>query len=349
MSDQARRMRFKAGRETPRAVALLIVVVIFSLAIGPKEFLGFGNVRGVLFAVSLIIIVVVGQTAVMLTRNLDLSVGATLAFTGYLSASMTASHPDLPLMAVLILAVGVGAVFGAFNGALVAWAGLPSIIVTLATLSIFRGLMFVVSGGDRASAGDGLTALGVREIIGVPVVAWLALAVAVVIAFILRRSESGRDLYAVGDNPDSARLVSIPVTRRVAAAFVLSGALSGLAGFLYAGLYAGVQQDSALGVEFAVVTAAVIGGVSVFGGVGTVTGAVLGAMIVGVVNNGLTLLNFDPASQTVFQGVAIIAVVTGDALVLRTAERRALVARRQSRRRPKREPNFAVPAGRNPA
>lgn len=320
------------NREAARLAVLVVVLAVFALAVGPSEYLSGSNFRAVFFSVSIIALIAVGQAAVLLTRNLDLSVASVLALTAYVAAKLTQSQPDLTLVGVAAITICVGLALGLVNGVLVGWAGLPSIIVTLATLSIFRGLMYLVSDGVRVSTADSLTRFGVSQVLGVPTVAWFAVAVAVFMAVWLRWSTSGRDLYAVGSSPESARVAGVPIGRRICLAFTVSGGLAGLAGFLYAGLYAGVQMDSAIGVEFAVITAAVLGGVSVFGGVGTVLGTVLGALIVGFVNNGLTLLNLDPAIQTAFQGIAIIAVVTADALILRMVDRRALAQRRTTRR-----------------
>lgn len=319
------------NRNIGLVIALCAILVGFTAAVGPTPFLTTANLTTVALAVAIVALVAVGQTAVLLTRNIDLSVGSIVALAAYFTIELTHAVPGLPLGLAAVASLAAGAALGAVNGFFVAIAGLPSIIVTLGTLSIFRGVQFLLSGGHRALAGDAVAHFGAGSLLGVPNVAWCALAVAVLVGWLLGWTRVGRDLYAVGNDPAAARIVGIPIKRRVFTALVLSGALAGLGGFMYASLYVTVDQGSAVGFEFAVITAAVIGGVSVFGGVGNPFGAVLGALILGFINDGLVLLKLAPAYQTAFQGTALVAVVTVDAFIVRAVERRERAATRRRR------------------
>lgn len=310
---------------------LAIMILVLTATVGTDQFLTGTNVRTILFAVSIIAVVAIGQAFVLLTRNIDLSVGATVALSAYLVAQVSVDHPGLGVFPLALMAVGLGMAAGLVNGVLVAVAGLPSIIVTIGTLAVFRGVLFIVSNGAYIQARDEIVKFGNGKALGLPNIAWLALGLTIVGAAVLRWAPWGRDLYAVGSDPVAARILSIPVGARVCGAFVVCGALSGLGGFLWSALYGSASNDSAIGLEFAVITAAVIGGVSVFGGTGTIAGTALGALLVGTVNNGLVLLNLSPGWQTAFQGLAIVVVVTVDALVVRAVLRRVIAERRTAR------------------
>jgi rhamnose transport system permease protein len=220
------------------------------------------------------------------------------------------------VVAAIAIAVGLGC--GLVNGLLVTAGRVPAIIATLGTLYVFRGLVHQVSGGSQVLAFElpnSFKTFALREVLGVPALAVIAIVVAVLGAIVLRWTHWGRDFYAIGSNPDAARLSGIPVGRRVLLAFAISGALAGLGGFMFAARFANVSAASGSGFEFDVISAVVIGGVNVFGGVGTVLGAVLGGLFIGVIENGFTLLRINEFWKTAFQGFAIVAAVTVDALV----------------------------------
>jgi rhamnose transport system permease protein len=234
---------------------------------------------------------------------------------------------------IALLAMAVGLACGIFNGLLVVVGRIPAIIATLATLAIYRGLAFEATGGggDNISAfqlPDNFLDLSARKPLGVPILAWIAIVVAIIGAATLRWAPWGRDLYAIGSNPEAARLAGVRVGRRVMTAFAISGALAGLGGFMFAARFASVDAVAGRGFELDVVTAVVIGGVNVFGGSGTVLGAVLGAVLVGTIQDGFTLLRISEFWKIFFNGTAIVVAVTIDALI---TQRLAEVLRRRRR------------------
>jgi rhamnose transport system permease protein len=325
-------------RELGIGIALALTVLLFSLR--ATNFATVSNWQDIASDVAMVVVVAVGQTMVVLTRNIDLSVGSIAGLSAYLSADTLATYNGLPIVVMALIAVGVGLAAGLVNGLLVAVGRIPAIIATLATLSIYRGLVFEATGGNYVFPNElpqSFQDLAAEKPLGLPFLAWVALGVALAGGAILRWAPWARDFYAIGSNPDAARLVAVPVARRVITAFAISGALAGLGGFMFAVRFANVDTNSARGFELDVVTAVVIGGVNVFGGSGTILGATLGALLVAVIDNGFTLLKFSEFWKIFFEGTAIVVAVTLDALVkrrvqdaLRRRRRAALIVREQA-------------------
>jgi rhamnose transport system permease protein len=303
-------------REIGIVVALSAAVVFF--AVRAPNFLTVDNWQDIAKDVAIVVVVAVGETMVILTRNIDLSVGSMVGLSAYLCADTLAQHNGAPLVLIALLAVAIGIGLGLVNGLLVAVAGIPAIIATLATLAIYRGLAFEVTGGERIAAfqlPDRFLELASTKPAGLPTLAWIALGVAVIGAAALRWAPWARDFYAIGSNPDAARLAGIPARRRVVTAFAISGALAGLGGFLWAARFPTVDAVAGADFELDVITAVVIGGVNVFGGVGSILGVALGAVLVGTIDNGFTLLKLSEFWKIFFNGLAIVVAVAIDALV----------------------------------
>lgn len=303
-------------REIGIAAALVVAIVFFALR--ADAFMTSGNWRNIALNVATVVVVAVGQTMVVLTRNIDLSVGSVVGLSAFISADTLSAHHGMPVIATAALAVGVGLACGLFNGLLVTFGKVPAIIATLGTLYVYRGLVFEVSGGSQVLAFElpsSFKSFAFRDVLGIPALAVVAIVVAAIGAAVLRWTHWGRDFYAIGSNPEAARYSGIPVRRRVLLAFALCGALAGLGGFMYAARFANVSAASGSGFEFDVISAVVIGGVNVFGGVGSILGAVFGAVFIGVIDDGFTLLKINPFWKIAFQGFAIVAAVTIDALV----------------------------------
>jgi rhamnose transport system permease protein len=317
-------------RELGIGIALVVTVLLFSLR--ATNFATVGNWQDIASDVAMVVVVAVGETMVVLTRNIDLSVGSIAGLSAYLSAETLTVNNSLPIVVIALIAVGVGLAAGLVNGLLVAVGRIPAIIATLATLSIYRGLVFESTGGDYVFPNElpqSFQNLAAEKPLGIPFLAWVAFGVALAGAAVLRWAPWARDFYAIGSNPDAARLVAVPVMRRVITAFAISGALAGLGGFMFAVRFANVDTNSARGFELDVVTAVVIGGVNVFGGSGTILGATLGALLVAVIDNGFTLLKFSEFWKIFFEGTAIVVAVTADALIKRRVQE-ALRRRRRA-------------------
>ena len=325
-------------REIGLLVALAVAVLFFTVR--ATNFLSADNWQDIAKDVAIVVVVGIGETMVILTRNIDLSVASIVGLTAFVTADTLAAHNDAPLVLVAVLAMGVGTLLGLVNGLLVTVGRVPAIIATLATLAIYRGLAFQVTNGEAISAfrlPDNFLNIAASKPAGVPTLAWIAVGVALVGAAILRWAPWARDFYAIGSNPDAARVAGIHTGRRVVMAFVMCGALSGLGGFMWASRYPTVDAVSATDFELDVITAVVIGGVNVFGGSGSVLGVVLGAVLVATIQNGFTLLHLSEFWKLFFNGAAIVVAVAINALVthrlqeaLRRRRRAQVLASRHS-------------------
>jgi rhamnose transport system permease protein len=304
--------RLLQSREALLAAAILVLVALIATRF--PAFVAFQNLASVFNDTSPLIILAIGQMIVILTKCIDLSVAANLALTGMIAALMNGAGVPIPL--IVALAVLIGAALGLVNGLLVWKVGIPSIVVTLGTMTIYRGVIFLMTDGKWVNAHemtDGFKALPRHVILGLPVMSWIAIAIIAVFAVLLTRSPLGRAFYAVGGNPHAAVYAGIDVGRTQCAAFVISGALAGLTGYLWVARYAVAYVDIASGFELDVVAACVIGGISIAGGLGTVGGALLGAIFLGVIKNALPVIGVSPFWQMAISGTAIILAVAFNA------------------------------------
>ncbi|SSC73805.1 unnamed protein product [Ciceribacter sp. T2.26MG-112.2] len=297
-------------------LGLIIVVMIAGFSTRASNFATPGNLATIFNDTSILIILALGQMTVILTKSIDLSVAANLAFTGMAVAMLDAAYPGLPLALLIVIAIGIGAVLGAINGFLVWLLQIPPIVVTLGTLTIYRGMAFVLSGGSWVNAHQmtpDFLGLPRISVMGLPVLSWAAIAIVFLIWFVLTRTPFGRSTYAAGGNPTAAVYAGIDVGRARFLAFVLSGALAGLSGYLWVSRYAVAYVDIAAGFELDSVAANVIGGVSIAGGIGSVTGTVLGALFLGVIKNALPVIGISPFAQMAISGVVIVLAVVFNA------------------------------------
>ena len=317
--------------------ALLVGVIIALLALIASRFPAFirpENLVGVLTDTSPLNSLALGQAVVILPRCIDLSVASNLALTGMICAMLNVAYPGLPIAAIIVVAVAFGAVLGAFNGILVWKLDIPPIVVTLGTLTIYRGIIFVISDGAWVNAHEmsaAFTGVPRAEILGLPVLAWLAILAAAILMVVVARTPLGRAFYAVGGNPHAAVYTGLNVGRTQFRAFVISGALAGLTGYLWVARYSVAYVDIARGFELEVVAACVIGGIAIAGGAGTLAGAVLGALFLGIIKNALPVVGISPFWQLAISGAAIVIAVTFNAragrakgrLILRRAAQEA--------------------------
>ncbi|MCO6180620.1 ABC transporter permease [Ciceribacter sp. RN22] len=297
-------------------LALIIVVMIAGFSTRASNFATPGNLATIFNDTSILIILALGQMTVILTKSIDLSVAANLAFTGMAVAMLDAAYPGLPLALLIVIAIGIGAALGAINGFLVWLLQIPPIVVTLGTLTIYRGMAFVLSGGSWVNAHQmtpDFLGLPRISVLGMPILSWAAIAIVFLIWFVLTRTPFGRSTYAAGGNPTAAVYAGIDVGRARFLAFVLSGALAGLSGYLWVSRYAVAYVDIAAGFELDSVAANVIGGVSIAGGIGSVIGTVLGALFLGVIKNALPVIGISPFAQMAISGVVIVLAVVFNA------------------------------------
>ena len=302
-----------------RRETLLFAIIVILIAVFSTRAAGFAtpaNLANIFNDTSILIILALAQTTVILTKSIDLSVAANLAFSGMAVAMMDAAFPGIPLPALIAAAVIIGALLGVINGYLVWALEIPPIVVTLGTLTIYRGMAFVLSGGAWVNANQ-MTPMFLNAtrvpVLGLPVLSWIAILIVVIVYALLRYTGFGRATYAAGGNPVAAVYAGIDVGWTRFLAFVLSGALAGLSGYLWVARYAVAYVDIANGFELDSVAACVIGGISIAGGVGTVAGTVLGALFLGVIKNALPVIGISPFTQMAISGTVIILAVVFNA------------------------------------
>jgi len=314
--------------------AVFVLVVALTTIKSPGFLFSSDGWRDLLLTPSLLLILAVGQTVVIITRNVDLSVGSTLGLTAYFTGNLFSEHPSIPIIVVVVLGMLFGAVLGLVNGVLVSLFKVPALVITLGTLYIYRGIFLTWAGSDRINAGDmpkDFLDLGTKTILTIPVLIIVGFVVLAAVGYYLYTARGGRELYAIGSDPDAAVLYGLQVNRRIIGAFVLCGALAGLAGVVYTARYGTVSSGAGYGMELQAVGAAVIGGVAIFGGSGTVWGAAIGAFLLVTINRALPVVGISDFWQRAVVGALIIAAVVLDRVLSARQERRLVAAREETR------------------
>ncbi len=307
-----------ARRELGLACAIAVVLLPVSI-LNPRIFSA-ANLSSLALDAGLLFIAAVAQMVVVLTRNIDLSIASVIGLTAYGSAAFMHAHANSPVLAGVFVALLLGSACGLINGAVVTIGRVPSIVVTLGTLSVFRGFNSIWAGGHQISADQVPQAwldMTSASVAGIPAVLVIALAVMMAASFLLRSTQLGRELFAIGSNPDGAKLIGIRSRVLVMGAFVIAGALAGLDGALWASRYATIDARVATGYELTVIASVVVGGVAIRGGSGTVLGVLLGSLTLLIIRNGLTLVRVDPLWLQGVYGLVILIAIGVDALVAR--------------------------------
>lgn len=297
-----------------REALLAAVIFLMIAAIGSRvpSFVSPGNLAEIFNDTSILIILALGQMMVLLTKGIDLSMAANLALTGMIVALLNFQHPEIPVWALMLLATVCGLVMGMINGLLVWKLGIPAIVVTLGTMSIYRGIIFLLSNGGWINShqmSDSFLALPRFALLGLPVLSWCAIAAVIVVSYFLRYSRTGRALYTAGGNATAAYYTGINAGKMQFVSFCLSGALAGFCGYLWISRFAVAYVDVANGFELQVVAACVIGGISTMGGIGRVLGCLCGALFLGVINNALPVIGISPFWQMAISGAVIVIAV----------------------------------------
>lgn len=321
--------RILKRKEMTVVVSLLALCLIVSLR--APNFLAPKNLDSILNDTCALIIVALGQFMVILIGGIDLSVASTMAFTGMATALINQYNPGIPAWLLLPAGAAIGAVLGAATGSLVAYGGLPPIIASIATMSVYRGIVFVMSKGawvtPHEMSADYL-AIPSASFLGLSSMIWITIAIVVAAAVFMRLTSSGREIYAFGGNKNAALYAGVSERRVEMVAFVASGLLSGLVGVLWVSRYGMAHSETAAGFELQTVAACVLGGVSMSGGSGTVLGVLFGALFFGAINNALTVINFSPFYQMAIQGFVILFAIVSNTLIDRRNQA-LLVARRK--------------------
>ncbi len=305
-------------------VAVLLIMGVF-VAIQAPQVLSASNLTDVTVLASIIAIAAVGEAMVVITRNVDLSVEAIIGLVAFVVADVLSGR-QVPTPVAMAFGIGLGLVLGMINGLIVVGFRVPSIVATLGTLSIYRGLDFLLAGGKQVTLTElppGYTDGARSTLVGVPVFVLIAIVVVVVAGTILRLTPFGRSVYAVGSNPEAARILGMRTGLVTFGVFSVCGLLAGVAGVMWGILFGTVNATAATGVTLQVVAAVVVGGVNIFGGSGTVFGAALGALFLGFISNALILLRLSQFWLQALYGLVILIAVALDAFLLRRLQRSA--------------------------
>ena len=306
---------------------LSLVAMMFVLGAGVSmvapQFLSIANFSQVASLAAVIAVVAVGEAIVIITRNIDLSVEATIGLVAY-SVARVLELNTLDPIAAIAMGLGLGLVLGMVNGVVVAFLKVPAIVATLGTLSIFRGIDYVIAGSHQvplAGLPPGFTDPARDSILGIPIFVLIALAVVAIGSIILRSTTFGRQVYAVGSNPEAAAVLGIPSRRVVFVAFSACGLLAGLAGVMWVMQFGTINGTAATGAVLGIVAAVVVGGVNTLGGSGTLAGAALGALFLGFIANALILVGLSQFWLQAIYGVVILVAISTDALIRRSLQR----------------------------
>jgi len=308
-----------------RELSLLIVMLVLGafVALQAPQFISVSNLSQVTTLASIIAVAAVGQALVIITRNIDLSIESTIGLVAFVVADLLAQQVvEVPL--AMAAGVGLGLLLGMGNGVLVAVFRIPAIVATLGTLSIYRGLSFLLAGGRQVTLTqlpDGYTSTARADVFGVPIFLLVAIVTVAVVGIALRRSRFGRQLYAVGSNPEAASILGIRTSLVIFVAFALAGLFAGIAGVMWGMYFGTINASAATGSVLQIVAACVVGGVAIFGGSGTVVGAGLGALFLGFIQNALIILRLSQFWLGAIYGVVILVAVAADAVILRRLRR----------------------------
>jgi len=306
--------RFVYSREG--ILSLIVLAIFFSVGAISPDFISLTNSIGIFNDTAILIMLALGQMLVILTRCIDLSVAANVAFTGMLVAMVNQAFPDISMAFLILLSLLVGAFLGAINGLFVWLLKVPSIVITLGTMSIYRGATFLLSDGAWVNShqmSKSFIGLPRFEILSIPVLGWTAIFLIVLAFWTMKFSVWGRNFYAAGGNPMAAFYSGVNVGKVQFYGFLVSGTLAGLCGYFWVSRFAVAYVDVANGFELQVIAACVIGGVSIVGGLGSVIGCVIGALFIGVVNNALPIIGVSPFWQMAISGTVIIIAVIANA------------------------------------
>jgi rhamnose transport system permease protein len=314
-------------------IVLALVIVVGATTIDNHLFLSATSVQQLLSGAAIVALLAIGETIVVVTRNVDLSIGSVLGISAYAVGVLYTHHPHVPLVVVFLLALGIGATCGVVNGLIVTVARVPSLVVTLGTLYIIRGIDGAWAGGNQVNASmlpESFNKIGYGTVLGVPYLGIIAIVAVAIATYAMRTFRTARDFYAIGSDPAAARLAGIPVGSRVFLAFVLSGGIAGVAGAIWLSYFGSVDAIAGVGYEFQVIAAVVVGGVAIFGGSGTVLGAALGALLLNTINSALVVVNVSSFWSQAVAGALLVAAIAFDRLVaVRVAP--ALRTRRSAR------------------
>ena len=312
-----------------RELGLVFFIILASIIIQIRnhEFLTPGNINNILTNTAILAILSVGMMMILLTGGIDLSIGAIIAFSGMITGLLVREKLPIPVPLLIVISISIGTVLGLITGTLVARFSILPIIASLGMMNVIRGFTYIVSKGAWVSAyqmSDEFKALATGKFLGINNLVVFALIIYISFYYFINFSRIGRRIYAIGSNPEAAEVIGLPRKRIILLVYMLMGALAGLAGILWVSKFASAQGDTAIGYEMNVIASCVLGGVSVSGGRGKVSGLILGVVLFGILANALPLIKVSPFWQQAIQGLVILTAIITNVLIKRNNDRLTL-------------------------
>lgn len=313
-----------------REISLVIVMIVIAIFVEYRSggnFLTAENLSDMFTETSVLAICAVGMMFVMVTGGIDLSIGAIMALGAMAGCTVLKNNPGIPTIGVVAIAMVVGIVSGFFNGLLVSKLKILPIIATLGTMNIYRGITYLVANGSwvkQQEMGANFLSLATGKVLGINNLIMIAVIVYIAAAFFMTQTRTGRKIYAVGNSEESARVSGIKTDNTLILVYTLLGVIAGLAGTLYVCKYGVAQGETCTGYEMNVIAACVLGGVSVNGGTGRVPGVLLGAVLLGILNNAMPLIHVSSFWQEAIRGLIILLSIAANSLIQRNVEMKAL-------------------------
>jgi rhamnose transport system permease protein len=333
MTDVLKKFSFKKFKNSGfRELGLLGFIIILSILVQIRNssFLTLENITDMITNTAILSILAIGMMLVIITRGIDLSIGATLALSGMTAALTIGAYPNFNPFVAILVGVLVGLICGFVVGFLVSKAGVLPIIASLGMMNAFRGLTYIVSGGKWVSAHQmpaSFKNIATGSILGINNLIFTAIIIYIIAYYFINHTRTGRQIYAIGSNPDSAKISGINNDKILWMVYTIMGALAGLAGVLWVAKFASAQGDTGTGYELTVIAACVLGGVNIVGGSGKISGILLGSLLLGILDNALPLINVSPFWQDAIQGLIILSAVIVNVVVKRRVERKNTLRR----------------------
>jgi ribose/xylose/arabinose/galactoside ABC-type transport system permease subunit len=289
----------------------LIVVLMVIFSFSTERFMSVSNLSNLMLQLAGVAISAIGMTMVIITGGIDVSVGSVLGMASVVAGKLLMA--GTPVIVVILAAIATGFGIGLLNGAIISYGNVPPIIVTLGMMSMMRALMYQVLGGRWVSGiPPAIRVIGLGKWLGIPISMWIAAILIILFSYFLSSRSTGRAIYAIGNNPEAARVSGVSLSRTILIVYSLTGLLVGFAGLIYVARTGIVQTNTGSGFELEAIAAVMLGGTSVFGGKGTVIGSLLGATLVGIIKNGMVLMNVPALSEGLVIGVLILISVMID-------------------------------------
>lgn len=316
-----------------RELSLVLVIICISIFVQVRsggKFLLAENVSDIFTETAILAILAVGMMMVIITTGIDLSIGAVMALGGMIGTTVLKNNPTISPIFVVLIAVLVGIVCGLINGALVSYLKILPIIATLGMMNVYRGITYLVADGSWVLQGDmskEFLSVATGSVLGINNLVLMAIVIYIVGFFFLNYTRTGRRIYAVGNSEESAMVSGIKTKRVLLTAYTIMGAVAGFAGILYVCKFAAAQGETATGYEMNVIAACVLGGVSIAGGTGRIQGVLLGALLLGILNNAMPLIQVSVFWQEAIRGLIILLSIIMNALIQRNVRKKALQRR----------------------